>query len=298
MDGNEHLLFSTKAQDAEERRWRELEFASRFTNNQKLIDDYNQKRIDRPHFEANPYYMTVEFQQAYRLVFLDILLDQYVESYNAKIKQLIIPESENVKKKTQIFLQSQNIFKKIIDGLLIKTGTETDKVTFSDIWNECKMDEDYRTLTMVEKRLHSRDECYSYLADTYDMDTKDTRAKKATGVRLRTKEDIETEEEPEKTGEEENVAKRPRITEVEYNEVTRCNPKIGFRGDQIKGNDKRGPYYCKEINKQRVRNEYGIYDEGADGKLYFIKVRSERYHKEGDSPNSNKITDTCIINID
>jgi hypothetical protein len=81
---------------------------------------------------------------------------------------------------------------------------------------------------------------------------------------------------------------------VQYNETTRCDMNIGFSANQFDSGS------FAHLNTRRIMNEHGVYQQKSDGLYYFVKARSARFLRDGESFYVKKVVDPniCIVKMD
>ena len=143
------------------RRLSDIPFVSTFTTNEEEYNDPNCKNT----FKADEYYKTKEFQEEYKCVFFDILLEwilNYEETTQKKFWNNFA-DCDIVKKRTMEYIQESDEKLKWIEDNYIYTGDSEEYEKLEDIMIGFKQSDIYLNMTKQEKRAFGKKGFYNYI---------------------------------------------------------------------------------------------------------------------------------------
>jgi phage/plasmid-associated DNA primase len=143
------------------RRLSDIPFVSTFTTEEKEYNDPNCKNT----FKADEYYKTKEFQEEYKCVFFDILLEwilKYEETSQMKFWNNFT-DCDIVKKRTMEYIQESDEKLKWIEDNYIYTGSSEEYEKLEDIMIGFKQSDIYLNMTKQEKRAFGKKGFYNYI---------------------------------------------------------------------------------------------------------------------------------------
>lgn len=156
IECNKKPLLEEEPTEADLRRYIDLYFGSKFTDDKTILDNNNHI------YEKNAYYTTIEFREKYKYAFLKILFEHNKNHYknNLIIPELVKIRSENyMKNSIEIFEWFNETFERV------DNKTDDTYISFTDIYDTFKSSEYYESLTKKEKREYSRDKIIKIFRD-------------------------------------------------------------------------------------------------------------------------------------
>ena len=172
--------FDGKPTDADYRRAMNVNFPNNYTDEVNKIN----KTVNGIFYQkGNPYYVTDEFVEKAKLVFLDILLDKYVEFYSHEIKGICFDIPDEIRKASKAFVDETNVFKQIFDELYrpAKENETKTRTKLSEIWELTQYHSKYKELSSNAKKQYARDSLYEWVSINYTVEGKNSKAKYITG---------------------------------------------------------------------------------------------------------------------
>lgn len=171
---NSHPDLNGKPMEADYRRMVDCNFPINFTSDQTKIG----KNIGGVEFqEANEYYVSIEFKEKSRDMFMMMLLKTYAAYRTVTGIKFDIPT--HIKERTDKYLANQNVFKRLTDKMYekveINDNDKQDKkaktLKATDMWRTIQSQEDYRFLTAREKKnQYGRDSFYQHLKNEFQTE--------------------------------------------------------------------------------------------------------------------------------
>jgi hypothetical protein len=205
MEFNNAPDLDGKPQESDYRRIVNIQFPTNFTENEDKIG----KNIGGCEYKkANSYYVTDEFLEESKMVFMHMLIKVYTscEKDNSGGMKFVIPK--DIIERTELYLANQNVFKVIFDknwevceiiknskGKIDKSDLKLKTFTVKTLWSQVQTDEQYKQLSSRDKRnMYGREAFYMFLNENYKIDTDKNKSKIIIGLQNVTEEEYADEE--------------------------------------------------------------------------------------------------------
>lgn len=194
MEFNNAPDLDGKPQESDYRRIVNMPFPTNFTENPDKIG----KNIGGCEYkEANSYFVTDEFLEETKMVFLHMLLKVYTSCEKDTNGGLKFDIPRDIIERTEEYLANQNVFKVIFDknwevceilkndkGKIDKKDLKEKTFSVKELWTRVQTDEQYKQLPSRDKRnIYGRDAFYQFLNENYKIETDKNKSKVIIGLK-------------------------------------------------------------------------------------------------------------------